>query len=253
MYTVADYAIRHGVRPHAPAAIFCAGGTLYPHMADAIEEAFRSPAIDFYGSREMGDVACACLERRGLHIAPFSHKVEVVDRQDRAVFEEDGDLLITCLTNLTMPFIRYRIGDRGRLTARGCTCGRGSPLLESISGRTMEVFITSKGEYVDPIYFTPGGNYREGVFGSDYLSQYQLVQEDYLRIRVKMVLRPGVTSDELEPKLNDLSETIRVVMGDECEVVNEFVDEIPPTRTGKHLLTIREIPDDRRFRGAEQA
>ena len=35
------------------------------------------PALNYYGSREMGAVACECEERRGLHITLHSHRVEV--------------------------------------------------------------------------------------------------------------------------------------------------------------------------------
>jgi phenylacetate-CoA ligase len=78
-----------------------------------------------------------------------------------------------------MPMIRYRIGDQGRLTERLCDCGRKLPLLESISGRIVEVLENPKGEQVDPFYFI----YLLGItFNNGNLPKFQVVQDEDLSL-----------------------------------------------------------------------
>jgi phenylacetate-CoA ligase len=239
LYTIAAYVNRHGLEVHPPTAVFGGGGTLFPHMEQAIQTAFRAPAINFYGSREMGDVACECREKGGLHVSSHSHHVEVIDSHGKSVLEEDGDIALTSLHNYAMPFIRYRIGDRGRLTARACPCGRGFPLLETVLGRGMESFITAEGAVVSPIYLITmiGTSVHQS-----FVKKLQLVQEDYRHIILKVVLESGVSQAEMRAHLDPISEKIRSVMGQSCAVSYAMVDNIPPTNSGKYLYTVCKLP-----------
>ena len=92
LYTISTYINQHGRRLHAPVAVLSGGGTLLPTMVEPIQRAFGAPVINYYGSREMGDVACGCTEADGLHISMNSHKVETLDPREKPVIEEDGDL-----------------------------------------------------------------------------------------------------------------------------------------------------------------
>jgi phenylacetate-CoA ligase len=85
LYTIAEYVNRTGAELHGPAAVFGGGGTMFPQMRESIRRAFGAPVINFYGSREMGDVASECAEMDGLHVSSTSHKVEVVDASGRPV------------------------------------------------------------------------------------------------------------------------------------------------------------------------
>jgi phenylacetate-CoA ligase len=86
-------------------------------------------------------MASAVPEKGGLHVSSHSHQVEVIDRHGKSGLEEDGEIVLTSLHDYAMPFIRYRIGDRGRLTARACLCGRGFPLLETVLGRSEDASV----------------------------------------------------------------------------------------------------------------
>ncbi len=240
-YRIAEYANHNGLSLHSPAAVLVGATTLYPYMEHEIERAFGCPAINFYGSREMGAIACQCKDKAGLHIASHSHRVETIDRNGKPVVDEDSDIVVTSLTNYAMPFIRYQIGDRGRLTNRICPCGRGFPLLESVWGRNIETFINLRGEYVSPIYFIGAVAYT--LLHPGFVKKFQVVQNDYSDITVKMILKPGITPDEMQPDFDRISKKIQFVMGEACMVSYKFVDEIPPTKSGKYLTTVCNIPD----------
>jgi phenylacetate-CoA ligase len=234
---VAKYAVANGLRPHAPAAIVLGGATVYPYMAEVIERAFHSPAISAYGSREVGAVACQCLARGGHHIATHSNVVETIDTAGRPVVGQDGELVITPLTNYAMPFLRYRIGDRGKLTNGRCSCGRGYPLLESLSGRMVEVLVNRRGEQVDPIYFI---QLLAVIFNRGFFRKFQVVQAEDGALTLNVVLEANATREAANPNLLEVLDKIRMVMGADCPIEVKYVDDIPLSASGKHPYVVRQ-------------
>jgi len=228
---VAKYINKHGIKVHVPAAVVLGGATVYPFMVQSIEKAFRAPAISAYGSREVGAVACQCSQRGGLHIATQAHVVETIGADGRPVMEQDGELAITPMLNYAMPFIRYRIGDRGRLTKRTCTCGRAFPLLDALSGRVVEVLRNPKGEQIDPIFFIWIMAER---INNTIFRKGQIVQEEDGSITVNLVLENRVGTPQATPHLNEIREAIELVMGTECPIRFAFLDDIPLSESGKY-------------------
>ncbi|HTC23010.1 MAG TPA: hypothetical protein VK688_01530 [Gemmatimonadales bacterium] len=233
---VAKYVVGHGLTPHSPAAIVLGGATVYPYMADVIQRAFRCPAISAYGSREVGAVACQCLERAGHHIASHANIVETIDAAGRTMVGQDGELVITPLSNYAMPFLRYRIGDRGRLTDGKCPCGRGFPLLESLSGRMVEVLLNAKGEQVDPIYFI---QLLAVIFNQGFVRKFQVMQDEDGALTLNVVLETGVTKEAAQPNLDVVVDKIRLVMGTTFPLEVKFVDDIPLSASGKFPYVVR--------------
>jgi len=233
---VAKYAVDHGLRPYAPAAIVLGGATVYPYMVELIQRAFQSPAISAYGSREVGAVACQCLARAGHHVATHANVVETIDADGRPVVGQDGELVITPLTNYAMPFLRYRIGDRGRLTRDQCPCGRGYPLLESLSGRMVEVLVNARGEQVDPIYFI---QLLAVIFNRGFFRKFQVVQDEDRALTLNVVLEKDATQEAAQSNLLEVLDKIRLVMGAGCHIEVKFVEDIPLSASGKHPYVVR--------------
>jgi phenylacetate-CoA ligase len=228
---LAKYINDHGIAVHRPAAVVLGGATVYPFMVQAIEKAFLAPAISAYGSREVGAVACQCSQRDGLHIASHAHVVETIGADERGVMEKDGELAITPLLNYAMPFIRYRIGDRGRLTERACACGRAFPLLDELTGRVVEVLRNPKGEQIDPGYFIW---IMAEKINNTTLKKGQIVQEEDGSITVNLVLESGVDAPQATPHLNEIRKAMELVMGAECPIRFAFLDDIPLSESGKY-------------------
>ena len=80
-----------------------------------------------------------CEKHNGLHLMMENIFLEVVDKKGIPLVEGEGDLVLTHLHNRAMPFIRYKIGDRARISGRSCSCGRSLPLIEEIIGRSFDV------------------------------------------------------------------------------------------------------------------
>lgn len=241
IYELAGFIEREGATIHSPTAVMTSAETLHPHMRETIEKVFSAPVFDRYGSREMGDMACECEEHNGYHICPATHYVEIVDESGSPVAEgEAGNVVVTSLTNRSMPLIRYKIGDVAIRTERNCECGRGWPLIDDISGRVTDMFVRSDGSVVSSHYFS----YLLGVgVQSDWIRRYQVIQKDYDQITVLIESYLG----EEDPRetyadvLTEIDQKIKHTMGEECTVQFEFRDELAPTESGKFRYTISHV------------
>ena len=228
---------RQRLKVHRPKAVFLGGGTIYPHIVEAVEKAFSAPAINIYGGRETGDVACQCPERGGLHVSMNSHEVEVVNQEGRAVADgEEGELAITPLQNYAMPLIRYRVGDRAAPTSKPCTCGRPFPLLQAVYGRVMDRLVNARGDSVDPMFFTA---FIGRITNDGFIRRFQVMQEEADQLTVKIILEGGIRPEQVLPRLEAASDKIRLVMSPNCRIDYQFVDDIPLTATGKHAYVVR--------------
>ena len=69
-------------------------------------------------------------------LIPSVHYLEIMDDDGKEVSQEElGEVIVTLLTNYTMPLISYKIGDWGIFSLeKECNCGRGLPFLKK-SGR----------------------------------------------------------------------------------------------------------------------
>jgi phenylacetate-CoA ligase len=150
--------------------------------------------------------------------------------------EQDGELAITPLLNYAMPFIRYRIGDRGRMTERNCACGRAFPLLDALTGRVVEVLRNPKGEQIDPGYFIW---IMAEKINNTTLKKGQIVQEEDGSITVNLVLESGVGAAQAAPHLDEIRKAMALVMGAECPIRFSFLDDIPLSESGKYPYIVR--------------
>lgn len=235
-YDLARCLERANVKIKPPASIMTSAGTLYPHMRDLIERVFEAPVFNRYGAREVGDVACDCDRHNGLHvIAPWQYVEVLLPDGTPAPPGEEGELVITNLSNYAMPLIRYRIGDMGIWAAEPCTCGRAWPLLAQVSGRVSDVFHTKSGRAV------PGESFSLLMLHSHtWVRRYQFVQEFPETIQVYLEIRPDQQDVAVE-QAERLRSEVMTVMGPGSSVSIQFVDEIQPTPSGKYLYAISRV------------
>ena len=237
LFELARYVQKTKIEPFRPRFVLSQAGTLADAARAVIGDAFGAPVYDFYGSREMSPIACECLNH-GYHILSTGQFVEVIN-----VNHGWGDLLITCLVNYSMPFIRYQIGDKGALREDKCPCGRGLPMLRGVAGRAMECFRTREGRIIPPQYFV---NIVRTVCGDGTIDKLQFVQTTYDRVIVRVVGRR-----QGEQLRNVIRERVKIVMGADCDVDFECVNDIAPSASGKYLYTISAISE--RSAGPNQA
>ncbi len=241
MYEIACFLQGENIKIHSPRSIMTSAGTLYPYMRETIENVFRAPVFNRYGSREMGDIACECEYHNGLHISPMTHFVEILDKNSKPTEPgELGEIIVTCLTNFSMPLIRYRIGDMGSWNSEVCPCGRRWPLLKEVSGRVTDTFIRRDGSIISPEYLI---HLIGVVLNKGWIKKYQIIQEDYEHILVRIVLLNQMTDPytSYSNELKEMTKKIQLVMGKECDVGYKFPNTISPTSSGKYRFTISKI------------
>lgn len=195
---------------------------LYEYQRAVIEAAFSSPVRETYGMAEMVAAASEC-EQGSLHIWRDAGIIELASgSKDES---GAGDLICTGLVNADMPFIKYRVGDYGRLSKDKCICGKTLPLLEGIDGRTDDVLYSADGKHCSHIHLVLNGI--SSIFES------QIIQQSLNKVMIRYI----PAKDFNENALKTLTERIRSRMGN-IEVNFEEVSEIPRTSRGKFRAVI---------------
>ena len=115
-------------------------GASIPATRDAIDRAFGAYAMDHSGMTELGPTGFSCVMRDGLHLIESEFIFEVIDEE----------LIATNLGRWGSPVIRYRTGDRVRLSREPCPCGSPFPkLVGGILGRVDDM-VTVRGVNLYP-------------------------------------------------------------------------------------------------------
>ncbi|MBI5331806.1 MAG: phenylacetate--CoA ligase family protein [Betaproteobacteria bacterium] len=194
---------------------------LHDDQRALMREAFGCRVFNQYGCREVPNIAWEC-RHGGMHVMSDLVQLESA--------HEDGEnrLLVTSLTNRLMPFIRYDLGDSGRLLEGECPCGSPFPLMEMGMCRQNDLILTPGGRRLHPAAFN------RLLYGLTQIRQYQWRQETPERMVLNLVCPerlPDAVAGELHAALRreaDPAMTLEV----------RYVQEIPRTASGKHRFVI---------------
>ena len=115
-------------------------------MRREIETAWDMKAYNIYGLSEIigPGVAQECEGQCGLHLWADHFLPEVIDVEtgEEAVEGEDGMLVLTTLSKMATPFLRYATKDIVSISYEVCPgCGRTAPRISRIKGRTDDMLI----------------------------------------------------------------------------------------------------------------
>ena len=151
IYILARFAKNRGVslKDAGVKVIFTTAEALHDFQRELIQEAFGCPVANCYGGRESGLIAFEC-PAGGMHLNP-NIITEIVKDGVPVKPGDKGEIVITDLDSYGMPFIRYRTGDEGILSAKPCACGRTSAVMEKVLGRNTDYVVNAKGEFIHPL------------------------------------------------------------------------------------------------------
>jgi phenylacetate-CoA ligase len=225
----AGYLLDQGRALTGVSAVFSTAEKLYPHQRVRIEQAFRAPVRDQYGSREVLSVAAECT-KGALHAYLDSAYLELLPRP------EGEAVTLTQLDNPVMPLIRYVNGDLARWSQRStaCACGLHYPVLAEISGRTSDLFRLPSGKVVHGEFFT------HVMYDIHDVAAFQFYQGTDGRITLFVVPGAGVRVDELQRDLRRALEKLPAQLDADIGVELRVVSDIPRRGQGKHRFTISE-------------
>ena len=228
LYQFATYLFESDLAPKWDLkGIITSAEMLHSHYRSLGETVFGTKIYNRYGGREVGLIAMECVEGR-MHINCHDLYLEIDSPNPHTI---PGDILITQLNNYAMPFIRYRIGDIGRLSDEICPCGNQLPILAELLGRSTATFRTRTGTLIHGGYFT---QQFYNIIGVD---QFQLIQESLKHCVLKVVINTQWT----EAARRYMVQKIQDMLGADVIVTVKFVEEIPLPTSGKREFTISKV------------
>jgi phenylacetate-CoA ligase len=179
-------------------------------MRKQIEDTWDMLATDIYGLSEIigPGVAQECSLKNGLHVFSDVFFPEIINpiTGENVAEGEDGELVFTTFTKKAIPLLRYRTRDIVSITYEKCSCGRTSPRISKIKGRTDDMIVV-RGINVFPSQI-------EHILMSIEGTQphYQLVVDRTVKnldiLEVHVEVEESLFSDEIK-KLRELEEKIK--------------------------------------------
>ncbi len=227
--------VRHAVRIGRPIrntslkAVFVTGELVLRSDRAIIEEFLPVPVADGYGSREAGFIAHQC-PAGSYHVTMESVIVELLDAQQRPVADgRPGEIVITHLDALGMPFIRYRTGDIARRAGGTCACGRGLECLERIEGRQTDMLRTLDGGYahaLSVIYV---------LRDEPCVEAFKVVQQPNCDLDVAIVPRGHLE----QRNIDRIARGLRRQIGERADIRIRTVETIPSESSGKYRYVVQ--------------
>lgn len=217
--------------PPAPRSVVVGAEKLHDFQRVTIERVFRAPVFETYGCREFMLIGAECELHSGLHLTMENLYVELVDDAGVPVAPGvEGNVVVTDLTNLGMPFVRYVTGDRAIAGVDPCPCGRGLPLLSKVTGRRLDIITTPDG------HILPGEFFPHILKELGSVQRYQVIQERLDTIVVKLVAPGWTPSDE-----EWFRREVTAVAGTAVRLEIQPVAEIPLTAAGKLQVVVNRL------------
>jgi phenylacetate-CoA ligase len=238
-----------------PPALFArvGGAQLFEFQRTEIESCLGGRAIDSYGSTETGALAGEC-PAGSRHVHAAHVHVEIFRGDVPAEPGEHGEIVVTSLRNTAMPLVRYRVGDRGRLSPDPCECGLPLPVLADVQARPQESIPAADGS---PCNESALLDRLESFFADPVAGQVRHVrfsQVDQLNWKVWLDVSEGFMAQNDQSQRtaidNRIGDTVRQAFGERCKVTTEFATGGP--REGEKIRYVAGLID-RSTRSAAQA
>lgn len=196
-----------------------------------IEAVFGGKLTDLYGIVEFGIVAWECKEHPGYHVNADIVLVEAI-KDNQQVYGEEGKMVCTDLTNYTMPFIRYAVGDIVILSKEKHDCDNNFPVIKLIQGRSNDFITLPSGKVISPLLL---GVCLEKIEG---IGQYKLVQESKDILNIQIVRGQNFN----EATISELEKALRETLNNNVHININIVDEISREKSGKIRPIVSKVP-----------
>ncbi|MBD7962756.1 hypothetical protein [Fictibacillus norfolkensis] len=192
------------------------GEPLSEKQIRVVQEVFDVPVVDYYGLEELWCIAFTN-EDGDLEIDEHVH-VEIINPETlKAASEgEYGEIVVTSFIMKSIPFVRYRTGDIGKIEENK----QGKKILTLFPIRHSHV-IKLKDRNVNASIF----RYLDSFFfqlTNQGITQYQIVQQSLIELCFQYI---GTVKDKtfIEKKLNEF---VRSHLGSEMRISVQEVDEL---------------------------
>lgn len=200
------------------------GEFLREEVRKCVEDTFCCITANQYGTKEVNSIAYECPEGN-MHVMTRNVYLE----------NKGQNLYVTSLSNYAMPFIRYKLDDRGCIR-RGvkCKCGRCGDVIDLYEGRENDVIKLPKGEKVHS-YTLMQSIHRLNYKYEGCILQYRIVQEAYDKFTYYIVLNKEDCTEDLKREIvEEICCDLHNRIGNECICNIIYENNIyPESKTGK--------------------
>lgn len=228
-YLLARFMLEKNIPALNLRAVITTSEKLTPEMRAVMERAYGCRIYEEYSTVENAIFASEC-EHGCLHVSPDVAIVEIL-RPDNSPcgIEEPGEVVVTALSHVYQPLIRFRLGDVAMWASGSCSCGRQMPVIKEVLGRIEDVVVGPDGRQMVRFH---------GIFvNQPHVREGQIIQEALDHIRVKVVPTDGFNESDIK----DMTHRIQQRLGPAVSVIVETVVDIPRTKAGKFRAVISNI------------
>lgn len=190
-----------------------------------LRKAFNCPVVSRYSNMENGFLAQQCKEDNNeYHINTASFHIELLNElSDRQVQPgERGRIVVTDLFNFAMPLIRYDTGDIG-VSSLKSACGQKGSVFSTVEGRKVDFIRDTAGNLLSPHVIT-----NTMWKYADKVIQFQFIQNS--AVQYQLHLNCKVVNNQRD---NEIISDFRTYLGNNAEILIDYVDEIPLLASGK--------------------
>ena len=230
IYFWADFINQKNIKTPKLKAILTSSEKLTDTMRKTIEKAFQCKVYDGYSGVE----ACGLISENNNGDLLFSEDsgiMELINTQGKTISNgETGDVIATGFFNYNQPLIRYRIGDRIKLSKNQNTqSGIHFTKIDEIEGRIEDVIIGKDGRKMVRFH---------GLFiNINGLKSAQIIQHKLDNIEIKLIIDFTFIKDKEE-------ETIKNRLFSQLGTLHvkfTYVKELPRTKNGKIKAVISKL------------
>jgi phenylacetate-CoA ligase len=202
-------------------AIFTTSEQLLPQTRIAIETALKLPVFDMYGANDGGILTCECQSKAGYHINTHNCFVETFNNEYGM-----SELLLTNLNSMSFPFVRYRVGDLGKIVNERCSCGLSWPRVVELKGRTRDLIILPNGNTIHGSFFN------SVFYKHPLIDAYKILQQKDRSIVIYLHIKTPDKFDEIsESVLKEVKDSLG-----EVSLSVEKLSEMNPTNEKFKLI-----------------
>ncbi len=209
---------------------------------DSWEEDWGVKVLDSFCSEEVSTMMFHQCPHKSYHIHNDLCVLESTDDNGKPMPDgEEGNLIVTALSNYAMPFIRYNQQDRIVIDDgnKHCTCSIQFPLLHSFKGRSNDAFTLKSGKVLGSGYLLDVG-YSTLVKYADCIDYWALIQETKESITLECV--PSLS---MNPTIvADIENDLLLLFSGEASVKVKFVEAASLSEKGKRKQILSKVSHD---------
>lgn len=192
----------------SPSIIYSYAEVLEDHIKQRIGEQFFATVHEIYQGSE-GTYAMTC-KYGNLHINEDLIYFEFLDQDNSPtkIGKPAYRTIITDLHKLSQPIIRYELNDIITIDPQQCPCGSSFRRIKSIQGRANDLLWGLRQEDNQPQFIYQDYIKRAIITASEDVIEYQVIQQDYDHINIKLEFTQSANKSEIIEKITSNIENI---------------------------------------------